>query len=102
LKLVKLGDTGLDDQVIQKLNVRSVLARMENDGRDSSLAQGSAAGAAGPDFTAEECCEAGTVAHFMGGLMARTAAWHERPRLESDGLLGTPPPPTRPLAESSR
>jgi len=71
-ELVKLGDTGLDDQVIQKLMSAPVLAR---NGEVMGVIQVSRKAprpaAAGPDFTAEDLRKLESVAHFMGGLMAK-------------------------------
>jgi hypothetical protein len=71
-ELVKLGDTGLDDQVIQKLMSAPVLAK---NGEVIGVIQVSRKAprleAAGPDFTAADLRKLESVAHFMGGLMAR-------------------------------
>jgi hypothetical protein len=71
-ELVKLGDTGLDDQVIQKLMSAPVLARS---GEVMGVIQVSRKAprleAAGPDFTAEDLRKLESVAEFMGGLMGR-------------------------------
>lgn len=71
-ELVKLGDTGLDAQVIQKLMSAPVLAR---DGRVLGVIQVSRKAprpaAAGPDFTPDDLRKLESVALFVGKLMAR-------------------------------
>jgi hypothetical protein len=74
-ELVKLGDTGLDDQVIQKLMSAPVLAR---DGEVEGVIQVSRKAprpaAAGPDFTENDLRKLESVAHFVGTLMAKVRA----------------------------
>jgi len=69
-ELVKLGDTGLDDQVIQKLMSAPVLA---GSGDVIGVIQVSRKAprleAAGPDFTGEDLRKLEAVAGFVGGLM---------------------------------
>lgn len=71
-ELVKLGDTGLDDQVIQKLMSAPVLAR---NGEVIGVIQVSRKAprleAAGPDFTVEDLRKLESVAEFVGGVMGR-------------------------------
>src|ERR1035438_9542468 len=72
-ELVKLGDTGLDDQVIQKLMSAPVLA--EN-GEVIKIIQVSRKAprpaAAGPDFTPEDLRKLESVALLVGRLMAKS------------------------------
>jgi hypothetical protein len=71
-ELVKLGDSGLDDQVIQKLMSAPVLARNgEVIGVIQVSRKAPRPAAAGPDFTADDLRKLESVAGFMGGLMAR-------------------------------
>lgn len=71
-ELVKLGDTGLDDQVIQKLMSSPVLA---GSGEVIGVIQVSRKAprleAAGPDFTVEDLRKLESVAGFVGGVMGR-------------------------------
>jgi hypothetical protein len=71
-ELVKLGDTGLDDQVIQKLMSAPVLA---GSGDVIGVIQVSRKAprleAAGPDFTVEDLRKLESVAGFVGALMGR-------------------------------
>jgi hypothetical protein len=71
-ELVKLGDTGLDDQVIQKLMSAPVLARNgEVDGVIQVSRKAPRPAAAGPDFTPEDLRKLETVAAHVGRLMAK-------------------------------
>ena len=74
-ELVKLGDTGLDDQVIQKLMSAPVL---DKNGEAIGVIQVSRKAprpaAAGPDFTPEDLQKLEAVARFVGTLMAKGAA----------------------------
>jgi GAF domain-containing protein len=69
-ELVKLGDTGLDAQVIQKLMSAPVLA---NNGKVLGVIQVSRKAprpdAAGPDFTSEDLQKLESVAHFVATVM---------------------------------
>jgi len=69
-ELVKLGDTGLDEQVIQKLMSAPVLAK---NGRVIGVIQVSRKAprpaAAGPDFTPDDRRKLESVARFVGTLM---------------------------------
>lgn len=69
-ELVKLGETGLDDQVIQKLMSAPVLA---NTGEVIGVIQISRKAprpaAAGPDFTPDDLRKLESVAHSIGRLM---------------------------------
>jgi hypothetical protein len=71
-ELVKLGDSGLDEQVIQKLMSAPVLAK---DGEVIGVIQISRKAprpaAAGPDFTPEDLRKLESVAEFVGTLMAK-------------------------------
>ena len=71
-ELVKLGHTGLDDQVIQKLMSAPVLA---NNGEVIGVIQVSRKAprpaAAGPDFTPDDLGRLELVARFVGTLMAK-------------------------------
>jgi hypothetical protein len=70
-ELVKLGDTGLDEQVIQKLMSAPVLG---TDGEVIGVIQVSRKAprpaAAGPDFTPEDLRKLKTVAGLVGRLMS--------------------------------
>jgi hypothetical protein len=71
-ELVKLGDSGLDDQVIQKLMSAPVLAKNgEVIGVIQVSRKAPRPAAAGPDFTADDLRKLESVAGFMGRLMAR-------------------------------
>src|SRR5271165_3566316 len=74
-ELVKLGDTGLDDQVIQKLMSVPVLA---GSGEVMGVIQVSRKAprpaAAGPDFTPDDLRKLESVARFVGTLMAKGKA----------------------------
>src|ERR1022692_283844 len=71
-ELVKLGDSGLDAQVIQKLMSAPVLARNgEVIGVIQVSSKAPRPAAAGPDFTADDLRKLESVAGFMGRLMAR-------------------------------
>jgi GAF domain-containing protein len=71
-ELVKLGDSGLDEQVIQKLMSVPVLA---SNGEVIGVIQISRKAprpaAAGPDFTPEDLRRLESVARFVGKLMAK-------------------------------
>jgi hypothetical protein len=73
-ELVKLGDTGLDEQVIQKLMSAPVLA---GNGEVIGVIQVSRKAprpaAAGPDFAPEDLGKLETVACFVGRLMTARA-----------------------------
>jgi len=74
-ELVKLGDTGLDDQVIQKLMSAPVLARNgEVDGVIQVSRKAPRPAAAGPDFTPGDLCKLETVAAYVGRLMVKVKA----------------------------
>lgn len=71
-ELVKLGDTGLDAQVIQKLMSAPVLAkRGEVIGVIQVSRKAPRPAAAGPDFTPDDLRKLESVAKFVGKLMAR-------------------------------
>jgi hypothetical protein len=71
-ELVKLGDTGLDDQVIQKLMSAPVLARNgEVIGVIQISRKAPRPAAAGPDFTVEDLRKLESVAGFVGSVMDR-------------------------------
>jgi len=71
-ELVKLGDTGLDDQVIQKLMSAPVLARNgEVIGVIQISRKAPRPAAAGPDFTPEDLQRLESVARFVGTLIAK-------------------------------
>jgi hypothetical protein len=71
-ELVKLGNTGLDAQVIQKLMSAPVLAR---DGKVIGVIQVSRKAprldAAGPDFTPEDLRKLQSVGRFVGTLLTK-------------------------------
>jgi hypothetical protein len=71
-ELVKLGNTGLDEQVIQKLMSAPVVAR---DGRVLGVIQVSRKAprpdAAGPDFTSDDLRKLESAGRFVGTLMAK-------------------------------
>lgn len=70
-ELVKLGDTGLDDQVIQKLMSAPVLTRNgEVIGVIQVSRKAPRPAAAGPDFTTDDLRTLESVARFIGSLMA--------------------------------
>jgi hypothetical protein len=74
-ELVKLGDTGLDDQVIQKLMSAPVFARDgEVDGVIQVSRKAPRPAAAEPDFTAEDLRKLESVARIVGTLMAKVRA----------------------------
>ena len=74
-ELVKLGATGLDDQVIQKLMSAPVLARNgEVDGVIQVSRKAPRPAAAGPDFTAEDLRKLESVADMVGRLMGNLAS----------------------------
>lgn len=74
-ELVKLGDTGLDDQVIQKLMSAPILARNgEVIGVIQVSRKAPRPAAAGPDFTPDDLQKLESVAHFVGTLMAKGRA----------------------------
>ena len=71
-ELVKLGDTGLDAQVIQKLISAPVFNRSgEVIGVIQVSRKAPRPAAAGPDFTPEDLRKLESVAAFVGRLMAR-------------------------------
>jgi len=71
-ELVKLGDRGLDEQVIQKLMSVPVPARYgEVIGVIQVSRKAPRLEAAGPDFTPDDLRKLESVARFVGGLMAR-------------------------------
>ncbi len=69
-ELIKLGDTGLDEQVIQKLMSAPVIA---GNGEVIGVVQVSRKAprpaAAGPDFNNDDLRKLESLARFMGGLM---------------------------------
>ncbi len=75
-ELVKIGDSGLDDQVIQKLMSAPV---MNSAGDVFGVIQISRKGPrpniAGPDFTAADLQKLESVAKFVAKLMARAKTW---------------------------
>jgi len=74
-ELVKLGDTGLDDQVIQKLMSAPVLGRDgEVDGVIQVSRKAPRPAAAGPDFTPEDLRKLESVARSVGRQMAKLRA----------------------------
>jgi hypothetical protein len=74
-ELVKLGDTGLDDQVIQKLMSAPILAKNgEVIGVIQVSRKAPRPAAAGPDFTPDDLQKLESVAHFVGTLMAKGRA----------------------------
>jgi hypothetical protein len=71
-ELVRLGDTGLDDQVIQKLMSAPVLAKNgEVIGVIQISRKAPRPAAAGPDFTPDDLRRLESVARFVGTLMAK-------------------------------
>jgi hypothetical protein len=71
-EVVKLGDTGLDDQVIQKLMSAPIMARSgEVVGVIQVSRKAPRLEAAGPDFTAEDLRRLESVAGIIGRLMGR-------------------------------
>jgi len=71
-ELVKLGDTGLDDQVIQKLMSAPVLAENgEVIGVIQVSRKAPRLAAAGPDFTPDDLRKLESVARLVGTLMAK-------------------------------
>lgn len=72
-ELVKLGDSGLDTQVIQKLMSAPVLtSNGEVIGVIQVTRKASHPAAAGPDFTLDDLRELESVARSVGRLMAKT------------------------------
>jgi len=70
-ELVKLGNTGLDDQVIQKLMSAPILAKRGNvQGVIQVSRKAPRLAAAGPDFTGEDLKKLESVAQVLGRLMA--------------------------------
>lgn len=73
-ELVKLGDTGLDAQIIQKLMSAPVVAR---NGKVIGVIQVSRKAprleAAGPDFTSEDLKKLRSVGRFVGTIMPNAA-----------------------------
>ncbi len=71
-ELVKLGNTGLDDQVIQKLMSAPILARNDEVvGVIQVSRKAPRPAAAGPDFTPEDLWKLESVARSVGSLMAK-------------------------------
>jgi len=71
-ELVKLGDSGLDDQIIQKLMSVPVLARTgEVVGVIQISRKAPRPAAAGPDFTPEDLRKLESVARLVGTRMAK-------------------------------
>ena len=74
-ELVKLGDTGLDDQVIQKLMSAPVFAK---NGEVMGVIQVSRKAprpaAGGPDFSSDDLRKLESVARLVGTLMANSRA----------------------------
>jgi GAF domain len=74
-ELVKLGDTGLDAQVIQKLMSAPVVTKKgEVIGVIQVSRKAPRPAAAGPDFTPEDLRKLESVARFVGGLMSKGKA----------------------------
>jgi GAF domain len=74
-ELVKLGASGLDEQVIQKLMSAPVLARNgEVIGVIQVSRKAARLAAAGPDFTPEDLGKLEAVARFVGTLMVKGTA----------------------------
>ncbi len=75
-ELVKLGDTGLDEQVIQKLMSAPILAA---NGEVVGVIQVSRKAprpdAAGPDFTPDDLKKLKSVSRFIGNLMTTKVRW---------------------------
>jgi hypothetical protein len=72
-ELVKLGDTGLDAQVIQKLMSAPALTKKgEVVGVIQISRKAPRPAAAGPDFTADDLRKLESVAHMVGELMAKS------------------------------
>jgi GAF domain-containing protein len=70
-ELVKLGDSGLDEQVIQKLMSAPVLAKSgEVLGVIQVSRKAPRPAAAGPDFTPDDLQKLESVARFVGTLIA--------------------------------
>lgn len=73
-ELVKLGETGLDDQVIQKLMSAPVFSRSgEVEGVIQVSRKAPRPAAAGPDFTPDDLRRLESVARSVGMLMAKIA-----------------------------
>ena len=71
-ELVKLGDTGLDDQVIQKLMSAPILACHEQvEGVIQVSRKAPRPAAAGPDFTTDDLRKLEFVAGVVGTLMGK-------------------------------
>jgi hypothetical protein len=70
-ELVKLGDTGLDAQVIQKLMSAPVLAARRVIGVIQVSRKAPRLDAAGPDFTPDDLCHLESVGLAVGRLMAK-------------------------------
>ena len=74
-ELVKLGDTGLDDQVIQKLMSAPILFRNgQVDGVIQVSRKAPRPAAAGPDFTPDDLRKLESVARFVGKMMHKIRA----------------------------
>jgi hypothetical protein len=75
-ELVKLGDTGLDEQVIQKLmSAPIVAANGEVVGVIQVSRKAPRPDAAGPDFTPDDLQKLKSVARFIGSLMTTKVRW---------------------------
>jgi len=81
-ELVKLGNTGLDDQVIQKLISAPVLGKT---GDVAGVIQVSRKAprldAAGPDFTNEDLRKLESVARIVGGLIPMSKSYSQAPSI---------------------
>lgn len=74
-ELVKLGHSGLDEQIIQKLMSAPVLARSgEVIGVIQISRKAPRPDAAGPDFTSDDLRKLKSVARFVGTLMSKGRA----------------------------
>jgi GAF domain-containing protein len=74
-ELVKLGDSGLDDQVIQKLMSAPVLSRTEDVlGVIQISRKGPRPTIAGPDFTQSDLQKLESIARFIAKFMAKARA----------------------------
>lgn len=74
-ELVKIGDSGLDDQVIQKLMSAPILSRTQEVlGVIQISRKGARPTIAGPDFTAADLRKLESVARFVAKFMAKGKA----------------------------
>lgn len=74
-ELVKIGDSGLDDQVIQKLMSAPILSRTQEVlGVIQISRKGARPTIAGPDFTAADLQKLESVARFVAKFMAKGKA----------------------------